>query len=190
MRTLKLSLGAALKKVLMLSVLALMVASCGENNTTGKKRNNVGNWGSFGGFGGGQYYGGNGNTLPNDWMDRIAMENPCHYGGQRAQTQLQVNSTVNVGAMYAGVTSEGDIAIVNNQGGVAVMTLFICPRPDLTGQGNITRQPITEASQFCPIGQITASDVSISGQYGTYYLKFAPIHIPGTDRISSICTTY
>lgn len=178
----------AFMQVMMLFVLVFSV-SCGENNTTGKNKNrnnSVYPWG--GTFGGGTYHGGNGNQLPSNWLDVVAQQNPCQFGGQRAQAQMQVQANVNVGALYVGVTSEGDMAIVNNQNGVAVMTVYICPRPDLTGQGTITRQPITESSQFCPVGQVTASDVTIQGQYGQYYLKFAPIHIPGTDRISQLCS--
>jgi len=189
MRTQRFGMKAAFKKALMLSVLALSLVACGENNTTGKSSNSTsGTWGQFGGYGGGQYYGGNGNQLPSDWLDRVGQENPCQMGGQRAQAQMAVQANVNVGALYVGVTSEGDIAVVNNENGAPTMTLFICPRPDLTGQGSITNQPITEASQYCPVGQVSASDVQLQGQYGQYYLKFAPIHIPGTNRISSICS--
>tara|TARA_B100001971_G_C18268036_1_gene596498 strand:- start:69340 stop:69912 length:573 start_codon:yes stop_codon:yes gene_type:complete len=176
-----------LMQIFMLFVLVFSVA-CGENNTSGKKKTSSGiyPWGNT--YGGGVYSGGNGNSLPSNWLDIVAQENPCQFGGQRAQAQMQVQANVNVGALYVGVTSEGDISLVQNQGGIAMMTVYICPRPDLTGQGSITKQPITENSVYCPVGQVSASDVTLQGQYGQYYLKFAPIHIPGTDRISQLCS--
>lgn len=177
----------ALMKVLVLVVL-VFAAACGENNTSGKNKNRNNNYpwgGTFGG--GGTFVGGNGNSLPANWLDQVAIENPCLYGGQRAQAQLQVQANVNVGALYVGVTSEGDMAIVNNQNGLPLMTLYICPRPDLTGQGTIIRQPITENSVSCPVGQISSSEVSLQGQYGQYRLNLRPIHIPNAGVVSSLC---
>lgn len=176
----------AFTTALMLLVLVFTVA-CGENNTSGKKRNNINTpWG--GAFGGGTYYGGNGGALGSNWLDQVAAENPCVYGGQRAQTQLQVPANVNVGALYVGVTSYGDIGIVNNQNGVGIMTLYICPRAGLTGQGSLMSQVVVENSTHCPVGQISNADLILQAQGTQYPIALRPIHIPNMGIVSSICS--
>ena len=175
-------------QALMLLVLVFSVA-CGENNTSGKKknRNNFNNpWGNT--FGGGTYIGGNGQVLNDNWLDQIALENQCALGGQRATAQMQVPANVNVGALYVGVTSFGDIGVVQNQNGVGILTLYICPRAGLTGQGSIMSQVVIENSVYCPVGQISNLDIQLQGQATQYALALRPIHIPNMGITSSICT--
>ena len=185
MRTREKGFARHLKNLAALFIIASMSIGCGKDNTTGKKP--ASNTTSWGGFGTGPYTGGTGGQLPADWMNILGSERPCYQGGQRATAQMAVNTNVNVGALYVGVTSEGDIAVIQNQGGAPTMHLYICPRPGLTGQGQLASRTIIENSTTCPVGQITKVDVTLGASYGPYYLKFAPIHIPGTNRVSRLC---
>ncbi|MEX1099116.1 MAG: hypothetical protein WEB87_01745, partial [Bacteriovoracaceae bacterium] len=187
MRTRETGLARGLKNLAILMILTAMTVSCGKNNTTGK--DNDSSTIGWNGFGTGPYTGSNGNTLPANWMDIVGQENPCYQGGQRAPAQMPINATVNVGALYVGVTSEGDIAVVQNQGGAPTMNLYICPRPGLTGQGQLYDNIVLEHSNECPVSQITKTNVALEAQYGPFYLKFAPIHIPGTNRMSQLCSS-
>lgn len=170
-------------KLASIIIMALFVVGCGKNNTSGKN-NDVGTVGNAGiGYGPGSLS----HQLPGDWMNIVAQENPCRMGGQRAQTQVQVTTNVNVGGIYVGVSSFGDIAVIQNQGQAPIMTMYICPRQGLTGQGHIIDAPITENSTHCPFGQITKVDVALSSQYGTYPVAFRPIHIPNAGVYSQLC---
>lgn len=194
-----------LKKLIMALVMATLLVSCGQDNESGKKSS------SYNGFGvAGFNYNGivsaNGTNLPSNWQQTVANENPCRsttnsYGNGYQQNQQISSGTrqrivipmtgynVNAGAAYVGVTPEGDIGIVSNQAQGAVLEVYLCNRPDVTGQGQVIKQPALNTSYSCPLSEITASDITLSTNsgYGDYLLKFAPIHIPGTDRYSSLC---
>lgn len=175
-----------LKNLGVLSVITMMSIACGKDNTSGKSGNNSNVNGGTGIYN----YPGYGNVYGTMSLDQILVtvgqENPCLQGGQRAYTQIPLQGiNVNVGSSHLGVSPFGDIAVVHNIG-QPVMDLLICPRAGLTGQGQLLYNPIIETSQFCPVGQITAADVMLSGQV-PYQVKFAPIHIPGTDQLSQIC---
>lgn len=192
------TVGLGLKRLATFMIAASIMVSCGKNNTSGTTTDISDNWN----IGGGVYGGGNGNQLPSNWMDVVSRENPCYFGGtQRSQAQIQINANVNVGAVYVGVTSYGDIAIVQNQGGVPTMKMYICQRAGLTGQGQVMNQnQVVENSQYCPLGQISDIDVMLGAQNQNHYsgwntptnnpyqLAFRPIHIPGTGVQSSLCS--
>ncbi len=190
----------------MLVISATMV-SCGKNNKSGGGSSSsgggigVGGFGSYGNINVAGYSGNLGQLL-----NVVASENPCRttgggygygYGQQpyqnsNARTVVAIplqGINVNAGSLYVGVTPEGDIAVVSNTNGGPRMELHLCARPDLTGQGQLMANPVLNSSQRCPIGEITASDVMLQSSAGAqpYILKYAPIHIPGTDRYSSIC---
>lgn len=189
MRTSERRFARGLKNLAVILFVATLSVACGKNNTSGDSSNNS-NVG-WGGFGGGVYQGGNGNSLPSNWMDIVSSENSCYQGGNRAQTSINVNAQVNVGALYVGVTSYGDIAVIRNENGQSVMHMYLCPRNGLTGQGNVMSQVVVENSYSCPIGQISNADVQLSSSYGQpYYLGFRPIHIQGTQAQSSLCNNY
>lgn len=174
-----------LKNLGILGAISIMAVSCGGDNTSGKSGNsNTGNIGTFGNYPGyGNVYG---NMSLDQMMPIIGQENPCAMGGQRSYVQIPLQGiNVNVGMSHVGVSPFGDIAVVHNIG-QPVMDLHICPRAGLTGQGQLLYNPIIETSQWCPVGQITAADVMLSGQV-PYQVKFAPIHIPGTDQLSQLC---
>lgn len=178
-----------LKNLGALGVISMMAISCGGDNTSGQSRNT--SPGINGIPGTGIYnYPGYGNVYGNMSLDQmlpiIGQENPCALGGQRSYVQIPLNGiNVNVGSSHVGVSPFGDIAVVHNIG-QPVMDLHICPRAGLTGQGQLLYNPIIETSQWCPVGQITAADVMLSGQV-PYQVKFAPIHIPGTNQLSQLC---
>lgn len=187
-----------LKKLFLALVMSTVLVSCGQENESGKRRNNN----PFGGFNYAGIASSNGMSLPSNWLQTVGNENPCrstggygytnnqNYNNQRRRVVIPLTGyNVNAGAAYVGVTPEGDIGIVSNQSQGPVFEMYLCPRPDLTGQGQVTKQPALNTSYSCPISEVTASDVSLATNsgYGNYLLKFAPIHIPGTDRFSSLC---
>lgn len=192
-----------LKKLFMAVIMSTLLVSCGQENESGRKGINN----PFGGFNYAGIASANGMNLPANWLQVVGNENPCrstsgyNYGpgyqqnqtvgaGQRQRIVIPMpNFNVNAGAAYVGVTPEGDIGIVSNQNQGPVLEVYICVRPDVTGQGQVIRQPALNTSQRCPVSEITASDITLSTNsgYGDYLLKFAPIHIPGTDRFSSLC---
>jgi len=189
MRTQERGIMKGFKTIAIILFVASLSVGCGKNNTSGDNSSTQATVG-WGGFGGGTYAGGNGNSLPSNWMDIVAQENTCYQGGTRAATSLTVNANVNVGALYVGVTSYGDISVIRNENGQSVMHMYICPRSGLNGQGNLTSQVVVENSQSCPMGQISNADIQLGSQYGQpYYLAFRPIHIQGYGS-SSLCQNY
>lgn len=126
-------------------------------------------------------------SLPSNYINVIRSENPCSMGGQRSATQFPLQGiSVNAGAIYVGVSSYGDIAVVSNTASGPMMQLEICSRAGATGQGQMLQNPVINNSDYCPVGEITAADIVLQGQV-PMQVKFAPIHIPGTYRTSSLC---
>ena len=185
-----------LKKLFMALVMSTLLVSCGQENESGKKNKNN----PFGVNGGYSYSGftsASGKSLPSNWLATVGNENPCKssYGytssnNQRVRAVVQLQGiNVNAGAVHVGVTPEGDIGIISRQNNGPVMEIYLCRRPDLTGQGTITKQPALNTSYACPISEITAADVQLpsSSGYQPYLLKFAPIHIQNAGRYSQLC---
>lgn len=174
-----------LKNLAVLGAISAMAVSCGKDNTSGKTKNKDG-------YGTGIYnYPGYGNQYGNmslqDIMGVVGQENPCAMGGQRQYVQIQLQGVnVNIGSSHLGVSPFGDMAVAHNTGGMPVLDLHICPRAGASGQDQLLYNPILEASQYCPVGQITAANVMLQGQV-PYEIAFAPIHIPGTNRLSQVC---
>jgi hypothetical protein len=176
-----------LKNLVILSSLAILAVGCGNQNTSGKGDDTTGynGYGTPGTYGTGQY----GQYSMDQIISIVGQENQCAQGGQRSFVQVPLNGTnVNIGSSHVGVSSFGDIAIVHNINGGTMMDLYICQRAGASGQGQLLQNPVLEASQNCPVGQITAADLVLSGQQ-QYQVKFAPIHIPGTNRYSQVCAT-
>jgi hypothetical protein len=177
-----------LKLVTMLTFVSTVLVSCGDNkNTSGGSKSSGYSYPSVS-------TSGNGMSLPSNWLSIVQSENPCRTGSNsnnRTRVVVPLNGVnVNAGAYYTGVTPEGDVGIVSNQSGGPVMEVYICQRPDLTGQGSLMNNPVLSTSYECPIGEITRTNIALQGQYGTYNLSFAPINIIGTDRRSSLCQNY
>lgn len=182
--------GKLLKSLLSIALLSTLFVSCGQDNKTGQSSRNSsigsGIWGNV--YNNGQYGGGNGAQLPSNFLDIIAQENTCVQGGQRSQAQITLNQNINAGSLYVGVTSYGDISVVQNRGGVATMTMYICPRAGLTGQGQLMQNPIVNISQACPVGEISRAHMVLTGQ-PSYEVIFRPIHIPNSGIRSSLCNS-
>lgn len=151
MRTRENSLGLGFKKMAMLILVASFAVACGQNNTSGKSSNNNG-WD----FGGGGISGGSQNG--------------------RIEIRQQLNYNVGNG-VFVGVTSEGDIAIIqNNQ-----MRISICQRADfIQGQGSFSQASVG-TSGYCSVNEINNLDVNLPGRYGTYRLAFRPIYFSGSQ---------
>lgn len=187
------------KLVFLMLVTSAFMVSCGKNNKSGGSSTATTPvcdasdpycipGGSYGGIDTAGY----GSFSQN--LSVVAQENPCRVANQMTNERVKVTIplvgvNVNTGSMYVGVTPEGDIGVVGNINGVPAMDLHLCPRPDLTGQGNLLGSPVLNTSQLCPIGEVTAANVALMSNsgYGDYILQFAPIHVPGTDRYSSLC---
>ena len=192
--------------------MSLTLISCGQNNESGNPRNGGGfidNFGTIGGFDnfgavGGFNYSGigsiNGATLPSNWLSIIAQENICRVPNtgfqttqstQRQRLVIPLNGfNINAGAVFVGVTVEGDIGIISLQAQGPVMELLACSRVDLTSNavpsgGNI----VTNVSTQCPVSEITSATIAVQSSIGQggYQFLFAPIHISGTSRSSSLC---
>jgi hypothetical protein len=182
------------KVTTMLTLMSLLLISCGGENESGNNRNNVNGY-NYAGIS----TAGNGISLPGNWLQIVHNENPCrvnsNFNGQNTSVSGKIRvvvplqgANINAGAFYAGVTPEGDVGIVSNQGNGPVMEVFLCPRADVSGQGSLMATPVLNTSRECPIGEITAANISLQGQFGyNYNLSFAPINILGTDRRSSLC---
>lgn len=160
-----------LKNLVVLSAVALISVSCGKDNSSGKGS-------STDGYGSGIYnYAGYGTQYGNytlqEMMNIISQENPCAQGGTRVRVQIPLNINVNVGTPYVGVTSFGDMAVVQNQG-QAVFEMYICPRSGANGQGQLISNPVIESSTYCAIGQITAANAVLYGATN-YQLAFRSI---------------
>jgi hypothetical protein len=178
------------KVTTMLTLMSILMISCGKENESGKTSNSTNN-----GYPGISSAGNGGISLPSNWLQRVQNENPCitvnnnqNPTRQRVDVPLQ-GTNINAGAFYVGVTPEGDVGVVINRNGIgAVMEVYLCPRPDATGQGSLMATPVVNNSNECPVGEISRANISLSAQYGAYNLSFAPIHILGTDRTSSMCS--
>jgi len=194
MKTQKKGLASFLKKIAITSFTTALLVSCGGKNTSGG--NTSGAFGAYGNLAGGNGYANFGAIL-----QQVANENPCRInggggggqgiGGRQSTTVNLQGINVNVNSSYVGVTAEGDIAVVHNSNGVAALDMYLCPRPNTSGQGELTQLPVLNTSQECPVGEITAADVLLyANQSQPYYLKFFPIHIPGAGKYSQVCQGY
>jgi hypothetical protein len=119
-------------------------------------------------------------------IGRLLQENPCRVGnGQRIPVSIRLNINVAANQTYAGVTSEGDIAIVTNQGNGAVLTAQICARQSAqSGQGSLMGNPVLNHSPNCQVNEISSASMQLPGVMGTVYLFFVPVYY---DNNSSLC---
>lgn len=122
-------------------------------------------------------------------LGTIMKENKCNDNASRSLTTTIIKGLdVHKDATHFGVTPQGDIAIITNDNGKAVLELLICDRPNLNGSGSISNKFELNPSPECLVSEITAGNVTLGGHNRlSYLLNFAPIDIPGTDRTSSLC---
>ena len=184
-----------LKNLLMITVIATISISCGKENTSGQSDNtvagfgNIGNYGTFGGMDSSQI------------LLQISQENPCRSSGQygnqqingtqRIQTRITVQAqNINMGSVHVGVSTYGDIAVMFNENGQTVADLYICPRDNSSSGATQTSDIRLFNDPLCPLAKIDKANFAITSQYGNLQFGIAPIHIPGTDRVSSLCQNY
>lgn len=176
MRTRENGFGQGLKKLAVLMMVAAIAVGCGKKNTSGKSDNGgVINTPGVG-VGGGAYSG--------EYKNVILNENPCQtQGGQRISKINPIQTNVGTG-LYAGVTSEGDVAFVYN----GMMELYLCSRPGLVGTGNQFTRLVTNISEYCSVDEITSMTVTLPASDGyynfNYTLNFRAIHF---GNGSSLC---
>ncbi|MFP5491854.1 MAG: hypothetical protein ACLGG0_10150 [Bacteriovoracia bacterium] len=164
--------------------LALLAGACGKDNESGKKS-------------GGTYFGSLGTLAPgqvppnitNSYAQQVFQSTTCTTGGQRIGVAFNLTDmTVAANATYIGITSEGDVAVVTNNGGQALFSAFICARPSLgQGSGSLSR-PALNRSLRCLVDEITAADMQLPGApgYPPYLMKFRAIHFGGPGSLNTI----
>ena len=176
-----------LKLLVTVTMLATLFTSCGKENESGGNGNNSSNT-TVAGNGGGD--------LPSNWLAVLQNEYPCvnaqYNGGSnrnsrvRSEVNLQGAVNVNAGAIHVGVTMEGDIAVLSRSGNSSILEVYACQRPsiNLSQQPQISQSPIINSSQSCQVSEISALNVYLNSNYGTYLLAFFPI---GLSSPSSLC---
>lgn len=129
------------------------------------------------------------NNSTREILHTIETENQCAQGGVRSFSTVELTGTKTYSdTLYAGVSSYGDIALVQNKDGKTMVDLYICLRESANGKGQVLGDFTIEASPRCVLGQITAGDLVLATDQGLeYQVKFSPIDIPDTDRVSSLC---
>lgn len=179
-----------LKNLALLTIISVVAASCGKDNSSGKSGNSTAGSGVFNYPGYGTSYG---NMSLQQILTVVAQENPCRESAQqriRSSFPLQAMN-VNTGSSHVGVTPEGDIMVVYNHGQGPFVDIHICQRAAFAGTGQVQAQlsynPTVQADSLCPVGKIDSAQIVMQGTYGPLYGLFAPINIPGTDRFSQLC---
>lgn len=181
--------------VVLTAAMAVSVG-CGKKNESGRRNTNP-YFSQFGTFGPGQVPIPGGVTNP---AAQALFQSPCANGQQRIGLQLPLNLSVSYTGTYIGITSEGDIALVtNNGGGGAIMSAYICFRPEFGngqgGQPQLSRNPVINRSLYCQVDEITAASMYIQTYIGyPLTLNFRPIHYGGPANmnqiIGQICRSY
>lgn len=130
--------------VMILTMLALM-ASCGQDNKSGKSSRN-GAYG-FNQLGTNGYYNGTTSIGYNGLsLQRVIQENPCVTGFNQRMTYVtsaMVNSVISNGDIWVGVTSFGDVAAVGGTQQGPVAQVFLCSRNMSMPGGQSPLQAIT-----------------------------------------------
>jgi len=191
------------QNLVILSSLAMLAIGCGNENTSGKGNNNapINNGFGVGGVGGFGDYGNLGNMNSQQALNIIASENNCRSNGmygnqqingsQRVMSQVQIQgANANVNSIYIGVSTYGDIAVVQNQNGITVADLYLCQRAGMSNNVTQSSNVVLVQDNLCPFAKIDLAYFTIQGQSVQYSFGISSIHIPGTDRISQLCQNY
>lgn len=181
-----------LKALFLVFLVPTMMISCGKKNKSGASSSSTG-------IGTDPWIGTNVNSstaniaLPGDWLNRLYNEYPCrnYYNNganTTARTTINVQAPgpyqVNAGALYAGVTLEGDILIISNQNNSISAQVHACNRPGLTNTAQYIKKPVLNISENCAMGEITAADILLDSQNGVYHLAFFPA---GMSARTTLC---
>lgn len=118
----------------------------------------------------------------------VAEDNKCGEGKTRSILKTTLAKETKKSSSYFGVTSQGDLAVIYHDNGETVLEVHICERTGVNGQASLAKEFIIENSLDCMVDQITAGDIVLNTDLDIQYtLKFAPIYVPGTSRLSSLC---
>lgn len=188
---------SSLLAIFLLTLMVLTVG-CGKKNKSGTNANPY-TYNQLGNFPGVAGVGAIPGSISNPYAQQIFQYLPCLNGQQRVGIQVGLNMSVAVNATYVGITSEGDIAVVAPAGGgQAVMSAFICMRPEFSGQGSLAANPaVGRSTAGCLIDEISAARMILPTVYGySLTLNFRPIHfgVPNypqfSQAISQMCRGY
>ena len=170
-------------------LLTLMVTTigCGKKNESGKT--NPYTYSQLGTYPGVAGVGAVPGSISNPYAQQIFQYLPCLNGQQRVGVQVGLNMSVALNATYVGITSEGDIAVVSSSGSTqAVLSAFICMRPEFSGQGTLAANPaVGRSSAGCLVDEISAARMILPTMYGySLTLNFRPIHfgVPNYPQFS------
>ena len=173
--------------------LTLIMASCGESNSSGNSSSQATDP---------TVNPASGTGVPGSVANIVANEIGCATGGQRQAFQIQAPVAPNTGNSHVGVSTFGDIAELTGTPGNAILTLYLCPRQGwtFTNQPQLYSRPEANYSTNCRVGEITslvvAIGVQMAGGGGGYYggygyqqtlgISFAPVNfvIPQTQLCS------
>lgn len=147
-------------KIILGTTLLMLLTACGKENKSGQSSYNYSNPYCMGGYGCNQSYYGAGNigaiNSPYALVNTAQAENPCvagsYYANQRIpiQTQIVTNSVVATNDIFVGVTSYGDVAaIIGNGTRNPILVAYICPRSNMSGQGQISTPVLGATSVYC-----------------------------------------
>jgi hypothetical protein len=127
-------------------------------------------------------------------LETLVDETKCMQDGERTLVRIPVVGAVQPGRSYFGVSSYGDIGIVNmTNSSEAVLNLYVCDRPGLITKTASQYSPIVlEPSNNCPVDQISAAWIKLEGEedggfLDSFMVALTPISIDGTERKSSLC---
>jgi hypothetical protein len=142
----------------------LILGACGEKNKSGQS----GTESYWGGLNTGTYNGPAPLNTSNPYVAGIFQNLPCSAGGINAGSQRMgsgqlINMGVAFNSTYIGISTEGDIALVtSDQSGKAVLSLYLCPRPNLQS-ASASGLVINRSAVGCRIDEITHLSVMSPG---------------------------
>lgn len=154
------------QKLFFTLTMVAVLASCGNDNKSGKKNNG---YPGVDAYGINQY--GNGlpyqpgvsivpTTLTGLSVAQVIAENPCITGSPKYITQIQLPNfpaTISQGELYVGVTSYGDVGVIQGTGvNTAQFVGYMCQRN--SAPGNITGIILGPYGK-CQFKQLTAANL-------------------------------
>lgn len=179
-------------KSLLLPLLALtLLASCGNDNKSGKS-----SWSYsdpyLGGISGIPSYNG---TSVNAVLNSV----PClsaGYGqsGTRQQMQMQLtgfNTVVPSGDIYVGITSYGDVGVIYGQGNNApTFIAYLCPRSFTNYQGSVISNVRLASYTNCAFKPLVSASLVFPGSTGSAdfrMLDYGYYNGTGFTKIPGVC---
>lgn len=164
----------------------LILGGCGDKNKSGGS----GTDSYWGGLNTGTYNGIPPVNTSNPFVQTVFQSVQCvntGYGGgvvgssQRMGSGIAYNSQIAFNGVYVGVTYEGDIAVLTGNGGTvpggggnSVLSIYLCPRPNVNSGQLVAPVAYAPTSRGCRVDQISAMNIAIPG---LPQLTFFPVHL-------------